>query len=497
MRSLTVTELNSQLRLAERGESDGGRELPSSEASQISDTETLVVTRIRSALTEQSRTLLGGGAAGDFSALPQELDALASEPQIILTQFRGRKARAQSAAQIELGNAHTDFERVQHAYRLFRRQHDLTHTEPVYDTIFWRKVFWLTLLFSIEVAANGWVIGQASPGGLIQGWTTALMISILVVLTGTLIGIGPWRYLSYAGVDGRGRFHLIWAVPAVVLGLSALTFFALYVAHYRAALATTALDAPVPDNILTSITRNPFGPFEQLDSVVLFVIAMLIGVFSIARGVRWDDPYPGYGGLHRKVMAERERTQQIARDLAAEVDDAKQAATAALIDVNTRAQQAMGALKQALARTRENGAEWDRSAAATIAVGREAVAIYRTANRAKRTTPAPRYFSDDPFAATAPAASAATIASLEEAVSTATANNTQFKSQLAGANAQLETEYKAFYADELSPFLKGISDGAVVKAREDFDDRASVVQLVNPERSEEADVRRSQQTGAG
>jgi hypothetical protein len=458
------------MNLAARGERDGAREIPVSDATQLSETETAIVTRIQAELADRSKRLLGVSAASDFGPLPQELEALAGEPQTILTQFRGKKARAQSAAQLELNSAHMDHERAYHAYREFKRQHGLTNVEPRYDTVFWRKIFWLTLLFSIEVAANGWVIGQASPGGLVQGWTTALFISVLVVLTGTLIGMGPWRYLSYPGVNGKGRVHLLWAAPAVVAGLVALTFFALYVAHYRYALSMSQLDAPPPDSVLSSVLNQPFAPFEQLDSLILFVIAMLIGVFAIARGYHWSDPYPGFGGLHQKMMIERDRTQEIAQRLAAQVDDAREGATKAFSEVSAKAQERVGAMQDALHRARENGAEWDRQAGALLAVGREGVEIYRMANRAKRNTPAPKRFSHDPFENVQPVSSAALIAALEAALPKAIASNIQFKSQLAGARAQLETEYKSFYSDELNPFLKTISDGATTKVRSELDD---------------------------
>src|SRR3972149_485235 len=135
------------------------------------------------------------------------------------------------------------------------------------------------------------------------------MISVLVVLTGTLIGAGPWRYLNYRGADGNGLRHRIWAIPALVVGGFLLLLFAFYVAHYRYALAHTSLDAPTPDNILTEIVTNPFVPFQQLESLALFMIALLIGIFAVPRGAHWDEPYPGYGARHRRMEEARERGQ--------------------------------------------------------------------------------------------------------------------------------------------------------------------------------------------
>lgn len=477
---LTADHLDAELKLGERGAADGRKNLPSSDDARLSATEAMVVSRVEGALKQRSNEILGVGSGQDFTTLPQDLETLAGEPQSVLTQFRAKKARAQSAVRLELNHAQTDFARAYRDYRAFRIEHKLTEREPSYDDVFWRKVFLLALMFTVEVAANGWVIGQASPGGLVQGWTTALMISVLVVLTGTLIGIGPWRYLNYRGADGKGRLHQIWAMPALAIGAGLLVLFAFYIAHYRYALSHSSLDAPVPDNILTSIAQRPFEPFQQLESLVLFIIALLIGIFAVARGAYWDEPYPGYGRRHRSMEEARTRTLDAAQGLSRDVDAAKDEADRALAEIATKSQEAVGALRQAIARTQDNAALWDFTAAEFINAGREAIEIYRDANRATRRSAEPSYFRTDAFAGAAPPSSAAVLESLTKAFSRATANITACKSQLAGARAQLEAEYHSFYDDELAPFLKSIEDGAHVAVRGEFKDS---VDKVRPEPS--------------
>ncbi|MGE3250155.1 MAG: hypothetical protein AB7J28_14110 [Hyphomonadaceae bacterium] len=454
--------------MSARGQSDGRQNQPPPEAARLSESEASVINRVDGALSQHSKTLLGVASAHDFTTLPQELETLAGEPQTILTQFRGKKSRAQTAVEAELANAHTDYERAYRDYRTFRIQHGLTDSEPSYDNVFWRKVFWLALLFTIEVAANGWVIGQAAPGGLVEGWTTALMISVLVVLTGTLVGMGPWRYMNYGGVDGAGRSHRLWAIPGVVIGGLALLFFALYVAHYRFALSSTTLDAPVPTNILTAMASNPFAPFQQLESLMLFVIAILIGIFAVARGARWDDPYPGYGPRHRRMEEARERAQGLSQRLSHEIDQAKAEADEAMNAIGAKSQEAIGMLKRSLAKTQDNAGQWDSAAAEIVAEGRDAIDIYRNANRGARSVREPDYFAQDPFAGRAPPTSAQIIQTLETSLSRATGNITQFKSQLAGARAQLEAEYQSFYDDELTPFLRKVQEGAATRVRTEF-----------------------------
>lgn len=468
--NLTAAQLDAELKLSERGAADGRKNIPVGDEGRLSAVEAMIVSRIEGAISQKSNEILGVGSGQDFTTLPQDLEALAGEPQTILTNFRARKARAQAALGLELNASQTDYARAYRDYRAFRIQHQLTETEPSYDTVFWRKVFWLALLFVVEVAANGWMIGQAAPGGLVQGWTTALMISVLVVLTGSLIGAGPWRYLNYRGADGKGFVHRVWAVPAFATGSGLLLLFAFYIAHYRYALSHSSLDAPVPDNILTSVATQPFQPFQQLESLLLFIIALLIGIFAIARGAHWDDPYPGYGPRHRRMEEARERSQEIAQRLAADVDTAKVDADRAMNEVAVKSTGAVAALRQAIAKTQDNAAIWDFTAAEILTEGREAIEIYRDANRAARTTKAPAYFEDDAFDDDEPPSSAEILETLTSAFSRATSNITMCKSQVAGARAQLEAEYHSFYDDELTPFLKNIENNATVTVRGEFAD---------------------------
>ncbi len=485
--SLNAQQLDAELKLHARGEADGRKNIPASDDDELTAVELMIVSRVEGALNQRSNEVLGVGSGQDFTTLPQDLEALKSEPQTILTQFRAKKARAQSAVGLELNNAHTDFARHYRDYRAFRIQHQLTETEPSYDNVFWRKVFWLALLFVVEVAANGWIIGQAAPGGLVQGWTTALMISVLVVLTGSLLGAGPWRYLNYRGANGQGYVHRAWAVPAMVLGSLLLTLFAFYIAHYRYALSHSALDTPVPDNILTSIATRPFEPFQQLESLLLFVIALLIGIFSIARGAHWDDPYPGYGPRHRRVEEARERSHDIVQRLSSDIDAAKLAADEALGAVASRSTEMVGALRRAIARTQDNATAWDFTAKQMIEEGRDAIEIYRDANREARTSRVPGYFDEDPFEDLEPPKSADVLEQLTTAFSRATSNITACKSQIAGARAQLEAEYHSFYDDELTPFLKGVENAATVQVRSEFADVANARVDIQPPEADDED----------
>jgi hypothetical protein len=157
------------------------------------------------------------------------------------------------------------------------------------------------------------------------------------------------------------------------------------------------------------------------------------------------------------------------------VDAAKDIADQALAAISAQSTQAVGALRQAIARTQDNAAVWDFTVAEMIAVGRDAIEMYRNANIEARTTQEPRAFAEDAFDGEEPPSSEEMLQTLTQAFSRATANITACKSQIAGARAQLESEYHSFYDDELAPFLKNIADTAMVSARNEFVERPAPV----------------------
>ena len=135
-----------------------------------------------------------------------------------------------------------------------------------------------------------------------------------------------------------------------------------------------------------------FNPVNWWAGTLLFVIAILIGIFSVARGAHWDDPYPGYGPRHRRMEAARERAEDIAMRLSEEIDEAKEEADEAMAAIAAKSTEQVNALRRAIARTQDNAAAWDYTSKQIIAEGRDAIEVYRDANRETRSERAPAYF---------------------------------------------------------------------------------------------------------
>ncbi|HVK80795.1 MAG TPA: hypothetical protein VM915_09285, partial [Verrucomicrobiae bacterium] len=71
--NLTAEQLNTELKLSERGAADGRKNIPAANDTDLSAVEMMVVSRIDGALRQKSNEILGVGSGQDFTTLPQDL----------------------------------------------------------------------------------------------------------------------------------------------------------------------------------------------------------------------------------------------------------------------------------------------------------------------------------------------------------------------------------------------------------------------------------------
>jgi hypothetical protein len=80
----------------------------------------------------------------------------------------------------------------------------------------------------------------------------------------------------------------------------------LLVGHVREALQID------PETAMTaawqSFVAAPLG-LAQADSWVLVAIGLALSVLAMADGLNWDDKYPGYGALHRRLVLARDQLE--------------------------------------------------------------------------------------------------------------------------------------------------------------------------------------------
>ncbi len=272
----------------------------------------------------------------------------------------------------------------------------------------------LAVLVVVETLINALFLGLNLEGGIFQGFSYAILISILnVVALGFVAawGLRRTRHVS-PGVKASGAGVLITVITAA---------FALNLlfAHYREAVERDA-ELPAGAAVLDgAAARNAAGAQEPCSAIAradsralcLFLespfvlggfyayLLLMVGLLMFAAGaIDWfklDDPYPGYGARERHWRAAKEALDDEHQDLSKEIgaihDEALRRERGGFIDPAQTQELAMDAYHQ-LKRRHDSLCNYASDLAQNCAT---AINLYREANRMARSQPEPAAWAED------------------------------------------------------------------------------------------------------
>ena len=272
-------------------------------------------------------------------------------------------------------------------FRIAHRRVELPH----YPQGVWKslKVVVALTLIVLEAIFNASFFAQGLGGGLIQGAVQAGGFSLVNVLGSLLLSFVIVRYVNHVQWPKR-----IAGFVGAVLLVSAILLLALYVSHYRDALIVSAADAG--GLAQRTFLANPVGLAEPA-SWLLFFLSVAFGAVAMWDGYSLDDPYPGYGHAHRKMVEAadeynnaigtlREQLEAYRKALLDRIDEAQQACESSIVDLK-------GALSDKLRLRAEMPNQIDSLHLALAAL----INTFRTANIVGRQGSAtPEYFKSTP-----------------------------------------------------------------------------------------------------
>lgn len=204
----------------------------------------------------------------------------------------------------------------QQEFDRFRGEHgrkDLPH----YPSGMLKVLGWVFAIFLVVVEAllNASFFAKGLSGGLIDGFTEALIASMLNVLVCLALGALAIRYLNHVHPAGK-----LAGFAGLIVAAAFVTALALVVSHYREALVLGLDNAQ--SAAVSNLLDDPFG-LRQVSSWYLFCVSLVFGLLAIADGYKLDDAYPGYGKLHRQLMAAIEDYTMAVSELQEHLDDIK------------------------------------------------------------------------------------------------------------------------------------------------------------------------------
>jgi hypothetical protein len=280
-----------KLRLDERAQENGSANFPKPDAEDFDDVEQDIVAEI----VEQARRAQIDAATNHriYSerlselALLRELSTITSESHRALGDYRatvisrrGQLAGARDAIQ----ESHQELATFKKDNSLSRPAHN--RLLPIYA--------WSTFALSWfgESALNTFFLRVNDPFGILGGFIAAAVIAAINVGLSAVVGRTVWPNLSHKNNArswaARAGF-VVWVLFLVVWNLAA--------AHFRDAKGE---GRPNPERVALDLFLS--GPL-QLDSIYsygLLVAGFIFAGIAAVTAYKMDDPYPGYGEMHRR-----------------------------------------------------------------------------------------------------------------------------------------------------------------------------------------------------
>jgi hypothetical protein len=285
-------------------------------------------------------------------------------------------------------------DRAERQFRHFQSQHKLTHRDPSYGLrMAWKFVFLWLSLFAVETAVNTLLLMPALPGGGLEAFGYASLLTIISGGLGMACGFWGQRKAIHNHPRTRriGYFIIASCVLLECLWLGVAVHFRA-VAKYSVALRSAELYENLP---------RPSGPdYLSFGSVGLLFFGLLIFIYNARKWtggphVTWD-VYFDYEVQHKvwqKAVAVCTETRRKHRDacmqhLSADIvslDSLGKALDRAVLDVGQIADDAFARAQECRDTTLE-----------IIVEAESSLKLMRRENCRIRTAPPPAYFDDYP-----------------------------------------------------------------------------------------------------
>ena len=293
----------------------------------------------------------------------------------------------------DLSHERDEFEQASQDFSQFKRDHGLSRVAdyPKNQVTHW---LWVPVAAIVESFVSANLLGSVSRGGVIEGWTIALVLTLVNVFLGVLTGFVV-RQIN-CSVGYKKVFPVIASLALAFVAMCWNTI-AGHVRDVFVAAEKSEVFESTDEAFATAwqtMIETPV-PWESLSSAGLAIVGIFVFSLTTYKTYGCDDPFPGYGKKHRQVERLRLRYHD-ARDKALEeLEDLQDKAMKWIEGIQNRHildknvwKNTLNRLSTILENYPKNLRQYNRDLAYLLSA-------YTTANRAERATEPPEFFEKE------------------------------------------------------------------------------------------------------
>ena len=276
-------------------------------------------------------------------------------------------------------------QKLEKDFKTFKAINNLKHV-PHYPESYTLYIGILLAIVLGETILNGIYFAQGSEYGILGGTIYALGIAAVNIAISFKLGQAT-LYKNHI----KSRLKLLGS--SSILGVIAwVSVYNLLVAHYRQQIDVDINNAGTL--AIKQFVQSPFA-LDKFEYWILFLVGLLFGLLAYTEGYLWDDRYPGYGSLHRRVEEAKEDWHAEQEDTIERLEDLKLKKLDEFTEMQSDIKSTVNYLrevvsqKQALITNLENNIDQIESSSKIL------IKMYREINMVNRETDPPKYFLED------------------------------------------------------------------------------------------------------
>jgi len=297
---LDLKGLADEWKLEEIGRADGEKNIPASSASSYGSNEQQIIATFAGVVTERKNQALNYIQDLERQFRNMKLSEMVSQLNNFARNAKNEFSKIIQKADDQLHESKTRYESFSKKYRKFKENNNLEY-EANYPA---SQIFYVSILFIevlIETFLNFSFFKDVSESYIIGGVLTAFLLSVVNVgILGYLFGKNLFWNINHVSSN---KVAIGWISLFVFLVAAILLNY--FVANYRV-IASVATAGNLNFN-LTEVFRNMLSLKYALtlNDWFLFMIGFVAALIAFATSYKMDDPYPGYGAIHRELESSR------------------------------------------------------------------------------------------------------------------------------------------------------------------------------------------------